>query len=240
MWLNMKKYFKSFFSSAFTLAETLIVIGVIGIVAALTLPNLNSSTGDKEKVTKVKKIYSSISEAFDRAQAIYGDYDTWFLDLQGDDDNAKRAERFAKRITEFMKLSKDCGFGTGCFASNSSFEKDTSSYKVITADGMSISFRQPWYTDIFVDIDGPNKGKCSNGYDIFEFEIFDDIDYVIALNSDRYSGPSASECLFQMRACASGWIIQNENLDYLKADSNGKCLENPSITLNWTTNTSCH
>jgi len=27
---------------AFTLAETLIVMGIIGVVAALTLPNLNS------------------------------------------------------------------------------------------------------------------------------------------------------------------------------------------------------
>ena len=40
----------------FTLAETLIVMGVICIVSALTLPNLNSSTGDKERVVKVKKI----------------------------------------------------------------------------------------------------------------------------------------------------------------------------------------
>ena len=40
---------------AFTLAETLIVMGVIGVVAALTLPNLNQSTGNKEKVAKVKK-----------------------------------------------------------------------------------------------------------------------------------------------------------------------------------------
>ena len=44
---------------AFTLAETLIVMGIIGVVAALTLPNLNSSTGDKEKVAKVKKVYSN-------------------------------------------------------------------------------------------------------------------------------------------------------------------------------------
>ena len=45
----MKRFF------AFTLAETLIVMGIIGIVSALTLPNLNSSTGDKENVARVKK-----------------------------------------------------------------------------------------------------------------------------------------------------------------------------------------
>ena len=51
--LNLFDTTESF--EAFTLAETLIVIGVIGIVSALTLPNLNSSTGDKEKVDKVQK-----------------------------------------------------------------------------------------------------------------------------------------------------------------------------------------
>ncbi len=55
--------------SAFTLAETLIVMGIIGVVAALTLPNLNSSTGDKEKVVKLKKIYSNLEDAFGRAKA---------------------------------------------------------------------------------------------------------------------------------------------------------------------------
>ena len=38
----MTNYLKKNF--AFTLAETLIVMGVIGIVSALTLPNLNAST----------------------------------------------------------------------------------------------------------------------------------------------------------------------------------------------------
>ncbi len=52
---------------AFTLAETLIVMGVIGIVSALTLPNLNSSTGNKEVVAKVKKIYQNLNDAFGRA-----------------------------------------------------------------------------------------------------------------------------------------------------------------------------
>ena len=56
---------------AFTLAETLIVMGIIGIVSALTLPNLNSSTGEKEKVAKVKKIYRDLTDAYGRAQAVY-------------------------------------------------------------------------------------------------------------------------------------------------------------------------
>ena len=60
---------------AFTLAETLIVMGIIGIVSALTLPNLNASTGEKEKVAKVKKIYQNLNDAYGRAQAVYGPID---------------------------------------------------------------------------------------------------------------------------------------------------------------------
>ena len=39
---------------AFAFEETLIVMGIICVVAALTLPKLNSATWDKEKVAKVK------------------------------------------------------------------------------------------------------------------------------------------------------------------------------------------
>ncbi|MBQ3311238.1 type II secretion system protein [bacterium] len=42
-------------SYAFTLAETLIVMGIIGVVAALTIPNVNKNTGRAEAVAKVKK-----------------------------------------------------------------------------------------------------------------------------------------------------------------------------------------
>lgn len=62
---------------AFTLAETLIVMGIIGVVAALTIPNLNSSTADKEKVAKLNKIYSNLNDAVGRAQAVYGPVEEW-------------------------------------------------------------------------------------------------------------------------------------------------------------------
>ena len=50
-------------SLAFTLAETLITIGMIGIIATLTLPTLMSGTNDKEIVAKVKKTYANLNEA---------------------------------------------------------------------------------------------------------------------------------------------------------------------------------
>ena len=57
--------FTSHFSlpkSAFTLAEVLITLGIIGVVAALTIPSLISNYQDKQFKTAYKKAYSDISQ----------------------------------------------------------------------------------------------------------------------------------------------------------------------------------
>ncbi|MBQ3311169.1 type II secretion system protein [bacterium] len=93
-------------SYAFTLAETLIVMGIIGVVAALTIPNVNKNTGEAEKVAKFKKLYAELSEAHDRATAVYGPVEKWFVN---DTDYGPLAKRYLDRITEFMKVTKTCG-----------------------------------------------------------------------------------------------------------------------------------
>ena len=91
---------------AFTLAETLIVMGIIGVVAALTIPNLNSSTADKEKVAKLKKVYSNLNDAIGRTEAVYGNISEWqWADSAGPTVN-NDAQMFAERIGDFLKLQK--------------------------------------------------------------------------------------------------------------------------------------
>ena len=54
---------------AFTLAEVLITLGIIGIVAAMTLPSLIGKYQEKQWKVAYKKAYSSMSQAFMRMQA---------------------------------------------------------------------------------------------------------------------------------------------------------------------------
>lgn len=56
----------------FTLAEVLITLGIIGIVAAMTLPSLIQKQRDKEIIVRVRKLYSDISNAALKAQSNYG------------------------------------------------------------------------------------------------------------------------------------------------------------------------
>lgn len=51
---------------AFTLAEVLITLGIIGIVAAMTLPSVINKIQNKDKTARLKKFYSSINQAVNR------------------------------------------------------------------------------------------------------------------------------------------------------------------------------
>ena len=54
---------------AFTLAEVLITLGIIGVVAAMTLPTLIQKYQDKELANQVRKVYSDINNAAVKAQS---------------------------------------------------------------------------------------------------------------------------------------------------------------------------
>ncbi len=234
---------------AFTLAETLIVMGVIGIVSALTLPNLNSSTGEKEKIAKVKKIYQNLEDALGRAQSVYGPIDEWFLN----DANATAYnQRFAERMTEFMKISKNCGTsGLGCFSSGKekslSGEQDSNTGIValgypmfLLADGTAVNFNisskdcnssrndiEDVCGGMYVDIDG-SKGANTRGKDLFLFGVTKSGIYPEGLG---ITGNFSVDGFFH-----SAWIIKHDNMDYLKT-TKGKC-SNGKV-LDWTTNTTC-
>ena len=225
----MKRFF------AFTLAETLIVMGIIGIVSALTLPNLNSSTGEKEKVAKVKKIYQNLTDALGRAQAVYGPIDEW---IQTSDSTMElQSTRIGERITEFIKVGKTCGIAVnkGCFTTNVILDYDNSVaydedndnesgvYKIITADGTSIGFMYDvsQYCSIYVDLDGPNKGKNRAGEDRFVFYANKNGVFPWDLESDRSGNFESYD--------VDVWAIENDNMDYLK------CADE----LNWETKRTC-
>ena len=267
-YLKRKFNFKNLFTThnsqftkaiAFTLAETLIVMGIIGVVAALTLPNLNSSTGDREKVAKVKKIYQNLTDALGRAEAVYGPVDEWFVN----DSDENKVNRFADRLTEFMKIQKNCGYtqtdgacwtvGASKFINGNNLYIGTGNfYKFITADGTAIAIQKFVASDYAnglmfntqVDIDGTNKGKNTLGVDIFSFQLNKNITgkfeyYPSYLQDIGDDTTFKDKCWKSDGGACSTWVITNGNMDYLKLDSSGKCKNNTSITLDWATNTTC-
>ena len=183
----------------FTLAEVLITIGIIGVVAAMTMPSLVAHYRDKQTVVALKKFYSSMSQALNAAIAKNGETESWGADnfvnsgdsdtgdTPTDDANNKDVERAS--ISPFikeLKLLKDCGRkADGCFTDvkikrlngtdDRNIERQTRYYKVILSDGtmLALSGEELAATsnfEIWVDING-SKSPNTLGKDVFMFAI---------------------------------------------------------------------
>lgn len=76
---------------AFTLAEVLISLGIIGVVAAMTLPTVVNSYQKKQTAIKLRYSYNIINNAFKAAVADYGDMKNWDYISSLDDVNARKA-----------------------------------------------------------------------------------------------------------------------------------------------------
>ena len=58
----------------FTLAEVLITLGIIGVIAAMTIPQLINGYQKSVVENKLKKFYSMINQALNSSLAEYGEY----------------------------------------------------------------------------------------------------------------------------------------------------------------------
>ena len=238
----MKKIYLAKMYKAFTLAEILVVILIIGIVAALTLPQLADVSTDKETVSKVQKNYAAITDAFGRAEANYGSITEWFSGM--DQDIPGASQKFGERLLEYMKVSQVCGQESGCIAdapllnppgeflipSFLGYLQSTGAYMAKLADGTSIAFRfEGQVCRIGIDIDGPTTGENQQGVDVFEFSI--GLDSGSSVYRYREVLPSAGGLNWtgnRVSEYATAWVIMNGNLDYLNCGG-----------LNWETKISC-
>lgn len=206
--LNMtKKIFKNDSKSTlcqryfgFTLAEVLITLGIIGLVASITIPTMMSNYQKQQYVIQLKKTYSSFSNALVSLANDYGC--TGDLKCTGLFDGAAHLDvgttvAFGDAIVKYFNVVKNCKTTeTGCMSNKVNPKYNGSSattvsydtnYRFITADGVAFQIiatsgsncNKDNYTYgptqscgyIFVDVNGPQKGPNFLGRDIHNFYI---------------------------------------------------------------------
>ncbi len=229
---------------AFTLAEVLITLGIIGVVAALTMPSLIAKHQEKAAVARLKKAYSILSQAMLLAINEYGTIDGWesysYDDPDESDDTVIRiSEEF---LVKQLSVAKDCGHAKGCFASpyktlkgttERDFENlDNRYYKLILADGISLALEgYEWggnnctgvtgkgnCGEIWIDING-KKNPNTVGKDLFLFT-YNKNGKISPYESNTYNTAlKNTTCRTNSNgySCA-GWVLAFENLDYLHCD----------------------
>ncbi len=187
--------FTSHFSlpkAAFTLAEVLITLGIIGVVAALTLPTLIQNHQKQVYVTQLKKAYSTLNNAINNLAAQQGvtewsqiDWgadsnevcgeETKFFDCMGNYlfscSNCTTEVQSLKFLANQMKAVKYKPVGRDCSAEfyyssvGDSFCKASTVW--ITPDGMTFLFLVGSYTMAYIDVNGTAKGPNIGGRDVF-------------------------------------------------------------------------
>lgn len=223
-------------SSAFTLAEVLITLGIIGVVAALTIPALIQSQQNKATVSAVKKAYTTLSQAYTSAVQDNGPPETWDLSTY---------TSLLDILSPYLSLMKNCGTSSNCSATSyhslngvdvlpagymgSAMFKDGSAIltqmgtpKCTTSRGSTNALKNIC-CEIMFDVNGPQKPNVL-GKDYFTFYVtkyglipsgtvnewqfpFGAGDYGCDLSSYR----TGYGC--------TAWVIYNENMDYLKCNN---------------------
>lgn len=172
----------------FTLSETLITLGIIGVISVLTLPNLISNYKTKVYISQLQKVYNQISNA---AASAIADERVDALDQTYIYEDADGAIDFLKK---YLKVAKDCRTTpTDCFASSyKSLDKSASvstsemlgeNARCVTLNtGAAICVASIYSQDGYyyhggisfvIDVNGKSAPNI-NGRDLFQFEMYSD------------------------------------------------------------------
>ncbi len=136
----------------FTLAEVLITLGIIGVVSAITMPLLIKSYQKQVTINRLKKTYTTLSQAMLYAQNDYGDLGNWDYNLTCEAYMNKYISPYIKKITS---------------SSNAYYLPDGTSLKCLR-----YSIAGSVY-ELQIDINGNNLPNIF-GKDKFSFYIFNE------------------------------------------------------------------
>lgn len=94
---------------AFTLAETLIALVVIGVISAITIPTLQIQHQKEQTIVQLKKVFSDLSRAVSMARTEYGDPISWDYSLNNNEFFNEYLYPFVQLSTQTIQEAKDGG-----------------------------------------------------------------------------------------------------------------------------------
>jgi prepilin-type N-terminal cleavage/methylation domain-containing protein len=211
----------------FTLAEVLITLVIIGVVAALTIPAAINKYKDEELKSQFKKAYSTISQAFYKTQMYdFFGYSKCYYGEGGIGTAVSECPAFYEALAKNLSIQKNCrgnSLADGCIPGYQTYA--TSSGNVgynqdyienrnntwVLSDGQILI---PYYyasngaMPVFlVDING-HKGPNGYGKDLFGFRIKRNADTGVFLIPENDAGialvPGGKQASEMLQYCLAG------------------------------------
>ena len=223
----------------FTLAEVLVTLGIVGVVASMTLPTLNNNVQKRSYEAGAKKAYNTISNAVSMYMA---DQDTDDLAATPLYNNQDGLRAFVKK---YFRVSIDCGNryyksnGASCYAKefysmdrkkSFNFSQGQCMQVVALVDGMSMCFDSGHMDDAAGDDDEDvnGDGKVDKD-DVLKSYTKDNVEIPLMVEFD-INGPNGPNTtgrdIFQVAVSRNGLVgAKQEGCDVTTEDNRKKCLE---------------
>ena len=134
--------------NGFTLAEVLITLAIIGVVATMTLPTLMNNAGEQQYKTGLKKGINTLTEAGQMNEAVAGyDYSSCTSDDDGTNENSLDQSKFqsmyallANRTSIDRSRTGDEGGVGGAMKASGNSETASSKFSVFFRDGSVLMY----------------------------------------------------------------------------------------------------
>lgn len=169
--------------NAFTLAEVLITLTILGVIAALTIPPLMFTTDEKQSIVGLKKAMTTLDQAVDlaRTEPKFQPNPKCYINHEGGSDATADCQELFKYMKNVIQVQKYCDGNPvdgGCMAEYAKVNScegwaDVEKKKAfITTGGMSFFEYSTEQGAAIVGVDtngpmGPNKW----GFDVFSLEL---------------------------------------------------------------------
>ena len=198
---------------SFTLAEVLITLVIIGIIAAITVPMIMANHKRIETASKVKKFYAMITNAIKLAEVEHGvPYGDW------DDYSGSRYEeyfdRYLKKHLSYIEAE------TGSHAYNEttgeygSVDWGPGEFSIYLSDGTIMGLSGGDSSLILFDVNG-EKGPNKDGRDIFEFDTKSSSDGSFKVcNYQHTRDELISSCSSQTDAISCTCLLMNDGWEF--------------------------
>lgn len=218
---------------AFTLAEILITLGIIGVVAFLVIPQKITELREKSTVKKLTQAYAILQQADLAMRNENGNYNIW-----PDDSYTFFVNEFKKHVeiadtckNNYKKCGQFWGFGVSGGAevlylkngliviianrqrnagTDTNWHYCYGTLSGIRSGKQSIHYSACSYINVAVN----GKKNITRGKDIFQFRFMADgvqpWGFVDSNSNDGFNQCPSSQGLY-----CTAWVIYNQNMDYL-------------------------
>ena len=129
----------------FTLAEVLITLGIIGIIAALTLPNLIYNYKKSVVETRLQKVYSVMNQAVMLSEVENGDKKDWYEMFP-----ASSLDWYNTYLAKYIKSTR--------------VVNNSGAITIYFADGSALAQGNPAHIRDWLFYPGGNPEKCNSKY----------------------------------------------------------------------------